>query len=240
MVEVWSRLAAKALIVVTSLCLLSCDIRTDRMNHELEFTINDNGVSYLINGEKPDPALFDELGGYQGPDFDSIRIRDSETKVEIEFKDFVQTNTFFNVLDITPENYGADRGNMVEIYLKNGRVGFKEAIKEGKKIQSWLDSIGFKPRDLPDPPLKCGTLEYLDLLHRNDVPLEKVTALINPIFDRATRSLCSFAGSLGLSSGSRGAVGYSISIAPNQWLTDNPPPVEQMSYRLLFRIGVFP
>ncbi|WP_395782037.1 hypothetical protein [Aquidulcibacter sp.] len=240
MVDIWGRLAAKALIVATSLCLLGCNIGPDRMNHKLEFTVKDNGVSYLINGETPDPALFDQLGGYQGPDFDLLTIRDEKTGTVIQFSEIVRTNTYFNVLDVTLENSGINRGNNIIFYLKNGEINFKDAIEEGKRIQSWLDFSGFKPRTLPASSQQCGTLEHLNLLHRNDVPLNKVAEQINPIFDLKTRSLCSSAGAVPLSQGNRGAVSFSITLAPNQWLTDNPPPVEQMSYRLEFGIGVYP
>ncbi|GIU66825.1 hypothetical protein [Candidatus Phycosocius spiralis] len=210
------------------------------MKQELEFTVKNNEVSYLINGEKPAKELFNETGGYQGPDFDTVVIRDGETNASIRFQDVIRTNTIFNILDVTPPDYSYDRGNNVIFYLNNGEISFNDAIREGKRIQAWLDAAGFKPRVLPNPPLKCGTLEYLDLLHSETVPLDKVTALINPIFDMSTRSLCSSAGALPLSQGGRGAVTFAIYIAPNQWLTDNPPPVNTMNYRLELRLGTDP
>jgi hypothetical protein len=239
MVNSWRDHRVKTLAVIALLCLGGFGIADDIMKQELTISMGDNTLEFKIDGLQPRSDLFSGGSNYLGPEIGSVDIIDTRAESRISFKNVVGTNTIGNILNIQ-QYVDEPRSDWADFYLNDGRVSFYAAIKEGKRIQAWLEAAGFKMRPLPDPPLECGTLEYLDLLHVDTVPMDKVTALMKPIFNLNTRSLCSSAGSLALSQGERGKISYAISIAPNQWLTDNPPPVERMTYRMMFSIGIYP
>jgi hypothetical protein len=239
MVNSWRDRCVKTLVVIGVLCVGGFGIADDIMKQELTIIIDGNTLDYKVDGATPNTNSFDQTGSYLGPEIGSAMLVSASNNTDLRINNIIRTNTVYNMLNV-PQDEMRKYFEYADFYLNDGRVSFYAAIKEGKRIQAWLEAAGFKMRPLPDPPLECGTLEYLDLLHADTVPMDKVTALMKPIFNLNTRSLCSSAGSLALSQGERGKISYAISIAPNQWLTDNPPPVERMTYRMMFSIGIDP